>query len=398
MLFEWRGVSADGLQVSGQINAANRTVVTQQLHLQKITPLKICKRRQFFSQWLTQKIKPVGVIDFMAQLATLIKANVALDHALSLLATIHHKKPIALLINKIHQAILDGSSLHNALAQHPAYFNDIATGLVHAGEESGMLGAVLQQLVNYQRQNHQLKLKIKKALYYPGAVLCIALIITLGMLTFVVPQFQTIYASFGGQLPALTRYFIAAGSWLHQYGLALVLSGFLCAAIPAVMIRKNKTLQFYWQKMLLRIPFINIIIQAALLARWNQVNATMLHAGIPLIEALAISKQITANQVFRQAIDRVMVAVKSGSSFADALADEALFPKTLSALIAVGESTGNLVDIFNELAGIYQDTIHHLADNCSKLLEPVIMVILSIVIGGLIIAMYLPVFNIGKIM
>ncbi len=395
-IYEWRGATQQGLRTSGIESAPNRKKLFQILQDRNIVVFQT-KIRFDFGLSPFKKISNKKIAEWTKQLAMLLQANIELVHALEITTEKHTDFIFRNGITHIKNQIIQGTSFAEALQKYPHYFNSVYCSIVQAGEKSGTLCKMLVQLADYLEQMLDLRAKMIKSLFYPATVAVVAFIVTMGLLLFVVPQFNHIFANFHAQLPAFTRIVIALSNFVQtqaKKSLSVLILAVFCYHFSYRYLDQFK----HWQDWaLLKTPLINHLLITAITARWTRVLATLLAAGLPLITALQIVTSTIPNQVLRSDLLQIIAEVTGGKSFYRALAGRH-FPQEMVQILAVGENAGQLTTILEKIADMQLSALKHWLDYLSKWLEPVMMLFLALIIGGLIIAMYLPVFQLGSIM
>ena len=393
--YAWEGINQQGLRVSGINHASNDALVIEQLRHQAITPLKIQKKFFLFSSH--QRIRNTDILDFSRQLATLIESGIALVPALQIIADGYDQPQMHALIMNIKQSVESGKNLSDALKQHPQYFSRLYCNLIATGEHVGALASVLKELVCYQEKLIALTRKIKKALFYPITVLSIAFAVTITLLVFVVPQFQNLFANFGAVLPIYTQAVIHLADFLQAYGWVLL----SCGGLLFLLFQWSKKQTVYAKKIdafKLKIPILGVLLQQAIIARFTRTLAITGAAGLPIADALAMVAASCDNLIYTTAILQCSDQVTMGLSLQQVLLGTQLFPSRVIQMVSIGEETGSLPIMLTSIADYYENAVDHSAETLSKLLEPLIMVVLGLIIGGLIVAMYLPIFRLGSVM
>jgi type IV pilus assembly protein PilC len=390
----WEGINPQGLRVSGTSHAINDHTVSEQLRCHSITPIKIHKKFSLFSSH--QRVKNTDILDFSRQLSTLIEAGIALAPALQIIADGYDNPRMHTLAINIKQGVESGQSLSEALNQYPNYFSTLYCNLIAAGEHVGALDALLKQLVSYQEKLLALANKIKKALFYPVTVLLVALAVTIIMLIFVVPQFQTIFANFGAALPLYTQVVIHLADFLQTRGWVLILLGGL-SLLLFQWARKQPVYAIKIDAIKLQIPILGKLIQQAIIARVTRTLAITCTAGLPIAEALTMVAASCDNLIYTSAVLQSSQQVTSGLSLQQALQNTQLFPSRVIQMVSIGEESGTLPRMLAKIADYYEAEVDHSAETLTKLLEPLMMVVLGLIIGGLIAAMYLPIFKLGSV-
>jgi len=393
--FSWEGKDRKGNKVRGRILAVSENDVRADLRRQNIVPTRIRKQRSLFSSG--GKISAMDIAVFSRQLATMLAAGIPLVQAFEIVGVGHEKPSMQKLILDIKLNIEGGSSLHESLAKHPLYFDDLYVNLVEAGEQAGALESLLDKVATYKEKTEALKKKIKKALFYPAAVLAVAVIVTLILLLFVIPQFEELFKGFGADLPAFTRMVIEMSRFVQAEGwwMGMILAG---AVVVFVYFKKrSRALRQFLDRMSLKLPIIGGILTKAAIARYARTLSTMFSAGVPLVEAMQSVAGATGNIVYEEAVLRMRDEVATGQRLQRAMENTGLFPNMVVQMIAVGEESGSLDAMASKVADFYEQEVDAAVDGLSSLLEPLIMAILGVLVGGLVIAMYLPIFKLGAV-
>ncbi len=391
MQYYWEGVNRSGKKVSGN-EKISRGNLERKLLAQGITILKI--RLQFKNPHppINKKI----ISDFTLEFYILLNSGIAIQQALQILANTHENKSISWLAIKISHKISQGISLSETFKSMPRYFNSVYCNMIYVGEQSGTLLEILQELIQMQTQLRDLRTKFWKAISYPAFVLLSTLVITSGLLIFVMPKFQEIFAQAKIPLPSLTQALITLSECLQQYWPLIFLTLISTPIAIFLLWKKNLRYAVPIEKMLFRIPLIGDFIQRSHSSRFAQILATTLRAGLPLSKALEISAPTHLLQTYQIGIGRALSHIKNGESFTSALKKADFLSKSVQALIAIGETAGRLDDMLAKIASMEQQELQNSIDVLSKWLEPVMMIILGLVVGGMIIAMYLPVFQMNS--
>ena len=398
--FAWRGVNRQGEIQSGVLDADTSEEVSHELKQQRIRVTRI--QRQFdLPSWLQFKtqpgVSPRGITQFTRQLATLLHAGVPLLQAFDILARGESNAALKTLIRELRTQIEGGVALNQALRQHTA-FNALYCNLVAVGELAGMLDTMLERLANHLEKSEALRTTIRSALIYPSAVLAIAGLVLVLILVFVVPAFQNIFASFGAELPWLTQVVIALSEGLKRYGLwLLALSGLAVWWLKRQVQRRTEWRRFL-HRVLLRLPIAGSLTRHACTARWTRTLATLFAAGVPLTEALDAVQGVTGHVLFQEATQTIQAKLIQGQSLSLALeGTEGLFPPMVVQMCAIGEESGALDHMLEKTAEHYEREVDSTVARLSTLLEPFIMVVLGLLIGGLVMALYLPIFQLGQV-
>jgi type IV pilus assembly protein PilC len=394
--FLWEGTDRNGKKVKGKSLANNEATVRADLRRQGVVPTRIRKQRKsLFSGG--GKITTGDIAIFSRQLATMLAAGIPLVQAFEIVGNGHENAAMQKLILAVKADVEGGSALAEALAKHPLYFDDLFVNLVEAGEQAGALETLLDKIATYKEKTEAIKKKIKKALTYPAAVLVVAFIVTTILLIFVIPSFEDLFKGFGADLPTFTRMVIDLSAFVRSEGviIALILGG----AVGAFLYFKKRSRAFrhFLDRLMLKVPVIGPIMSKASIARYARTLSTMFAAGVPLVEAMDSVAGATGNIVFEHAVLQIRDEVATGQRLQQAMENTELFPNMVIQMIAVGEESGSLDEMSAKVADFYEEDVDNAVDNLSSLLEPMIMAILGVLVGGLVVAMYLPIFKLGAV-
>lgn len=394
--FQYEGINKSGQKMAGEINARTLAIAKADLRKQGIVTNKVVKKRKPFFDRKNKKIKPADITVFSRQLATMIESGIPLVQSFDIVAKGQSNQRMRDLINDIKHDIETGFTLSEALIKHPVYFNELFCNLVDAGEKSGSLDIMLDKVATYKEKIETIKKKIKKALTYPMAVLVVACIVTAGLLMFVVPQFESLFKGFGADLPALTKAVVDMSKFMQSYW--YIIFGLLGGAIFAFIYAKNHSLNFAQtiDRTLLKIPVIGSILEKAAIARFTRTLSITFAAGLPLVEALKSVAGATGNIIYANATDKIKDDVSTGQQMNIAMENTHLFPNMVTQMVAIGEESGSLEKMLGKVADFYEEDVDNAVDALSSLLEPIIMSVLGILVGGLVVAMYLPIFKLGS--
>ena len=397
-IFLWIGVSARGKRLEGELAGNSIALVKAQLRKQGITPSKVKRKpKPLFGIENTQKVTPKDIALVTRQIATMLIAGVPLIQSIEMIGSGSTNKSIGKLMKTIGDEVKAGQPLSSSLRKHPRYFDDLYCDLVASGEQSGSLDKIFDRVALYKEKSEALKSKIKKAMFYPIAVLVVALIVTSILLIFVVPQFQDIFNGFGAQLPAFTLFVIGISEFMQEYWwmilIAIVAFGY---AFKEAKLRSLK-LRDATDRLILKMPVIGMILNKAAVARYARTLSTTFAAGVPLVDALDSAAGASGNAVYRYAILDIKVEVSSGNQMNWAMRNSKIFPDMVIQMVAIGEESGSLDGMLAKVATIYEQEVDDAVDGLSSLLEPLIMAVLGVLVGGLIIAMYLPIFELGAV-
>jgi type IV pilus assembly protein PilC len=393
--FEWEGKDRRGAHVTGKSVATNEQSLRAELRRQGVVPSKVKKQSAGFGGG--KKPTSMDIAIFFRQLATMLGAGIPLVQSLEVLASGHEKPAVQKLILDIKSDIEGGSTLKQALARHPVYFDDLVVNLVGAGEQAGALDSLLEKIATYKEKTEALKKKIKKAMFYPAAVLAVAFIVTAILLIFVIPQFESLFKSFGADLPAFTQMVINLSKFVQDVGWLLVIIIVGGVATFRYFYKRSRPMRHSLDRLLLKMPVLGPILLKAAIARYARTLATTFSAGVPLVEALGSVAGATGNIVFEVGVMRMKDEVSTGTRLQQAMQTSGLFPNMVNQMIAVGEESGSLDTMAGKVAEFYELEVDTAVDSLSSLLEPMIMIILGVLIGGLVVAMYLPIFKLGAV-
>ncbi|MGR9106893.1 MAG: type II secretion system F family protein [Gammaproteobacteria bacterium] len=394
-LFVWEGIDRNGARSKGELSSRSESTVRAELRRQGIKPIKIKKKPKPLFSMGKKKIIPKDIAVFSRQLATMMSAGVPLVQAFDIVGRGHENPGMQELILGIKGDIEGGDTLAEALGRHPLYFDELFCNLVRAGEQAGVLEILLHKIAHYKERTESLKAKIKKALTYPTAVIVVACIVTSILLLFVVPTFEELFQGFGADLPAFTRLVIDISKFLQEnwYIILGVLAGTFFGFREAM--RRSRKFNHLLHKVLLKIPAIGVIVHKASIARFARTLSTMSAAGVPLVEALTSVAGATGNVVYGEAVLKMREEVSTGQQLQQSMRQANLFPNMVVQMVAIGEESGSMDSMLEKVADFYEEEVDNAVDNMSSLLEPMIMAFLGIVVGGLVVAMYLPIFKLG---
>jgi len=397
-IYQWIGVNNRGKKLEGEMSEESLARVKAKLRQQGIVPSKVKKKaKPFLGLSSDPKITAKDIALLTRQIATMLLAGVPLVQAIDMIGSGTDKKSVQKLTNNIGAEIKSGQPLSDSLRKHPIYFDDLYCDLVQSGESSGALDRIFDRIAIYKEKTEALKSKIKKAMFYPASVLVIAGIVTSILLIFVVPQFQDVFAGFGAELPAFTLFVIGISDFMQAYwwvilaGLVAFFYGFRQAHRSSPNLRDNT------DKAILKLPVIGMILNKAAVARYARTLSTTFAAGVPLVEALDSAAGASGNAVYRDAILEIKAEVSSGNQMNFAMRNSNIFPSMVIQMVAIGEESGSLDGMLEKVATIYEAEVDDAVDGLSTLLEPLIMAVLGVLVGGLIVAMYLPIFQLGSV-
>jgi type IV pilus assembly protein PilC len=395
-IFTWTGTDKRGIKIKGQFRGSNPNLIKANLRKQGIKPISVRKKSRLFSNATAKKkIIPKDLAVFFRQLATMLSAGVPLVQSFDIIGRGHENAGMQELLLKIKGEVESGTSLAESLAKHPLYFDDLVINLVNAGEQSGVLETLLDKIATYKEKTEILKAKIKKAMFYPTAVIIVAVIVTAILLIFVVPQFEALFSNFGADLPAFTRVVVNLSEFMQAYW--WLIAGITGAAVFAFLQGKKRSRKFgrILDRTILKLPIVGPIMHKAAIARYARTLATMFAAGVPLVEALQSVAGATGNVVYSDAVLMMKDSVATGQQLTFAMNQTGLFPNMVEQMVAIGEESGALDSMLSKVADFYEQEVDDAVDALTSLLEPLIMSILGVLIGGLVVAMYLPIFKMG---
>jgi type IV pilus assembly protein PilC len=389
--FIWEGKDKRGNKVRGKALAANEQALRADLRRQGVAATRVKTQTRMGGG----KPQAQDIAVFARQLATMMSAGIPMVQAFEIIGNGHEKPSMQKLVLDIKTNIEGGSTLHESLAKHPLYFDDLFVNLVEAGEHAGALETLLDKIATYKEKTEALKKKIKKALFYPAAVLVVAVIVTVILLLFVIPQFESLFKGFGADLPAFTQMVVNMSKWLQHQGwlVAIVVGGSVYAFL--YFHKRSRNMRRYIDRAMLKFPIIGPILVKSAIARFARTLSTMFAAGVPLVEAMQSVAGATGNIVYEEGTLRMKDEVATGQRLQRAMENTGLFPNMVVQMIAVGEESGSLDTMSGKVAEFYEAEVDNAVDSMSSLMEPLIMAVLGVLVGGMVIAMYLPIFKLG---
>lgn len=392
-VFEWEGRDRNGKQVRGETRAAGENQVMASLRRQGVSPTKIKKRKMRSGA----KIKPKDIAIFTRQLATMMKAGVPLLQAFDIVGRGNANASVTKLLNDIRTDVETGTSLSAAFRKYPLYFDNLYCNLVEAGEAAGILESLLDRLATYMEKTEAIKSKIKSALMYPIAVIVVAFVVVSVIMIFVIPAFKEVFTSFGADLPAPTLFVIALSEIFVKWWWLIFLSigGSLYFFMQAW--RRNERVQQFMDRLMLKMPIFGNLVYKSVIARWTRTLATMFAAGVPLVEALDSVGGASGNSVYELATQKIQQEVSTGTSLTAAMTNANVFPSMVLQMCAIGEESGSIDHMLGKAADFYEAEVDDMVAGLSSLMEPIIIVILGGLIGGIVVSMYLPIFKLGSV-
>ncbi|MFN3581862.1 MAG: type II secretion system F family protein [Pseudomonas sp.] len=394
--FKWEGKDRKGTKVTGEIQGTNPALIKAQLRKQGVLVTKISKKSTLFSS-RAKKIKPLDIAFFTRQLATMMASGVPIIQAFEIIAEGSENPNMRKLVDEIKVDVAAGNTLADSLRQHPKYFDDLFCNLVESGEQSGRLESLLDRIATYKEKTEALKSKIKKAMTYPISVVVVAIIVTAILLLKVVPQFQEVFANFGAQLPGFTLFVIGVSEWLQSWWFVVLVGFIVIGYVYSQAHLRSKKFRDGEDRTLLKAPIIGDIIYKAAVARYARTLSTTFAAGVPLVDALDSVAGAAGNVVFYNAVMQIKEDVSAGSQLNFSMRTTNVFPALAVQMAGIGEESGNLDGMLEKVADYYEAEVDNAVDNLTTLLEPLIMSVLGVLVGGLIIAMYLPIFQLGAV-
>lgn len=392
-IYEWAGKDRQGKALHGEMRATGEAQVQASLRRQGIFITKLKKR----SMRAGKKIKPKDIALFTRQMATMMKAGVPLLQSFDIVGRGNPNPSVTKLLNDIRQDVETGTSLSMAFRKHPMHFNALYCNLIEAGEAAGILDTLMDRLATYMEKTEAIKGKIKSALMYPIAVIVVAFVVVTVIMIFVIPAFKEVFTSFGADLPAPTLLVMAISEFFVAYWWLIfcVIGGGLYFFMQAW--RRSPKMQRVMDGLLLKLPIFGILIDKSCVARWTRTLSTMFAAGVPLVEALDSVGGASGNSVYREATDKIQQMVATGTNLTDAMTRADVFPSMVLQMCAIGEESGSIDHMLGKAADFYEQEVDEMVAGLSSLLEPIIIVILGGIIGGIVVSMYLPIFKLGQV-
>lgn len=397
-MYLWEGTDKSGKRVKGEMSGQSDALVKAVLRRQGVNPLKVRKKsKPLFGGGSKGKITTKDITVFSRQLATMMSSGVPLVQAFEIVGRGHENPAMQELIMAVKGDVEAGNNLTDSLRKHPKHFSDLYCNLVQAGEQAGILESILHKLAAYMEKTEALKSKVKSALFYPAAVIVVAFIIVTILMIFVIPQFQDLFSSFGADLPALTQLLIDTSKWFQSYWWLLII-GIGIAAFAFVEAKKRfPRFANFLDRMSLKLPVLGPILEKAAIARFSRTLETMFAAGTPLVEAMASVAGACGNIVYYNATMSMRDEISTGTQLQATMRESGLFPNMVVQMVAIGEESGSVDSMLGKVADWYEQEVDDAVGALTSLLEPIIMVFLGVVIGGIVIGMYLPIFKMGAV-
>ena len=396
-VFFWSGTDRNGRKSKGEVLATSAAIARVQLRKQGVVAKSVKKKSKPLFTFGAKKIKAADIAIFTRQLATMMKAGVPLVQAFDIVAEGTDHEKMRELIMTVRTDVSSGTGLAGALEKHPAHFDELFCSLVASGENSGTLEVMLDRVATYKEKTEALKAKIKKALTYPIAVIVVAIVVTGILLVKVVPQFAETFQSFGSDLPGFTLFVLRISEWVQSWWFIMLLGFFAAGYVFSQAKRRSKRFADGIDAVALKLPIIGSVVHDAVIARFSRTLSTTFAAGVPLVDALESTAGAAGNAIYAQGIRRIRDDVTSGTALAISIRTTGLFPTMLLQMTAIGEESGSLDDMLGKVADHYEAAVDNAVDSLSSLMEPMIMSILGVLVGGLMIAMYLPIFMLGSV-
>jgi type IV pilus assembly protein PilC len=392
VIYLWEGRDKTGKTIKGEFRASGEAVVASKLRRQGIQVTKIKKQRLTGGKRVTDK----DITLFTRQLATMMKAGVPLLQSFDIVGKGHHNPRVAKLLMDIRTEVETGSSLAAAFRKHPLYFDQLFCNLVQAGEQAGILETLLDRLASYKEKILAIKSKIKSALFYPVAIIVVAFIITAVIMIFVIPAFKQVFTSFGADLPAPTLVVMSISDFFVEYW--YLIFGIAIGGVYGFfeLWKRSLAVQIYMDRLMLKIPVFGDLVRKSTIARWTRTLSTMFAAGVPLVEALDSVGGASGNYVYLAATKQIQQEVSQGTSLTAAMQNANVFPNMVIQMASIGEESGALDNMLSKVADFFEGEVDDAVEALSSLMEPLIMVVLGVLIGGMVVAMYLPIFKLGQ--
>lgn len=392
-VFEWEGKDRNGKQVRGELRAGGENQVSAALRRQGIVASKIKKRRTTSGK----RIKPKDIAIFTRQLATMMKAGVPLLQAFDIVGRGNPNPNVTKLLNDIRTDVETGTSLSASFRKHPLYFNSLYCNLVEAGEAAGILEELLDRLAEYMEKTEGIKSKIKSALMYPTSVIIVAFVVVAVIMIFVIPSFKEVFSSFGAELPAPTLVVMAISEFFVEYWWLIFGLMFAGGYFFLQAWQRSEKVQFFMDRLMLKLPIFGTLVEKSVVARWTRTLSTMFAAGVPLVEALDSVGGASGNMVYAKATEKIQQEVSTGTSLTNAMTNAQLFPSMVLQMCAIGEESGSIDHMLGKAADFYEAEVDDMVAGLSSLMEPIIIVVLGTIVGGIVVSMYLPIFQLGNV-
>ena len=395
-LFNWEGLDKKGKKLQGVTEAISVAYVNAMLRRQGVNPTKVRKQTKSIFQ-TKKKITPKDISIFTRQFATMVESGIPIVQGIEIVAKGHENPSVQQLLTAVKQDIESGTTLSAALGKHKLYFDALYCNLVQAGEQAGILDDILQKVATYKEKIEAIKGKIKSALFYPAAVIVVAFIVTAILLIFVIPQFESMFKGFGAELPALTQFVVELSRFMREWWWLIFGSLGGSVAFIAYSYKRSEKMQHMVDRLVLRAPVVGEIVKKATIARYARTLGTMFAAGVPLVESLDSVAGAAGNRVYYDGVNAIKNEVSTGTHLRVAMEHTGLFPNMVVQMVAIGEESGELDKMLGKVADFYEQEVDDAVESLSSLIEPMIMAFLGVVVGGLVIAMYLPIFKLAAV-
>ena len=394
LMYVWEGINRNGVKMRGETQAVNPNWLRAELRRKGINPGRIYRKP---APLFKPSIKPGDIAQFARQLTTMIRSSVPMVQSLEMIANSGENASLRDLVRKLKADIESGASLGQALSRHPRYFDKLFVNLVQAGEQAGTLENMLDKVATYKEKSESLKAKVKKALMYPLMVIIAAVVVSAILLIWVIPQFKEVFSSFGADLPAFTLFVISLSDWLQANWWIPVIGFVVIGYAYTTARRTSRSFDRFMDKISLKFPIVGNIINLSAIARFSRTLSTMFAAGVPLVEAMDSVAGATGNIVYEDATRRMQEDTSRGVQLNVAMQTTQIFPNMVVQMTRIGEESGRVEEMLGKVADYYEEQVDNLVDTLSKQIEPLIMAVLGVLVGGLVIAMYLPIFKLGSV-
>jgi len=397
MTFQWEGTDKQGQRVKGEINSTSESLAKIEVRKLGVTPMRVRKKPKPLLGGGKKKITPKDVAVFSRQLATMIASGIPLVQAFEIVGQGHENPSMQELLLGVKSDIEGGDTLADALRRRPQHFDELYCNLVEAGEQAGALETLLDKIATYKEKTEEIKGKIKGALFYPVAVIIVGLIVSAILLVFVVPQFAELFQDFGADLPAFTQFVLGLSEFMQAYWWVIFGGGGLAVYLFSLAKKRSTAFNRFLDRLMLRVPVFGPLVEKSAVARFARTMATMFAAGVPLVEALDSVSGATGNSVYGEAVQKMKQDASTGQQINASMRQTQLFPSMVVQMVAIGEESGALDTMLTKVADFFEREVDDAVNSLSSLMEPMIMAILGVLVGGLVIAMYLPIFKLGSV-
>jgi type IV pilus assembly protein PilC len=393
--FEWEGINKNGVKIRGEIQASNANLIRAGLRRKGIKPRWVrAKLKPLFG---SGKVTPADIAHFARQLTTMMRSGVPLVQALEIIGSGLENAAMQELVKKIKKDIEGGSDFATALANQPKYFDALFVNLVAAGEQAGTMEDMLDKVATYKEKTERMKAKVKKAMMYPIMVMLMAIVVSAIMLIYVIPQFKSIFEGFGADLPAFTQMLIDMSNWLQSSWWQPILGVIIIGFVFGQAKQRSEKFRYFVDSAILKIPIMGVIVNKSAVARFSRTLSTMFAAGVPLVESMDAVAGSTGNLVYQRASMQIKNDTSKGVQLNEAMLTTQQFPSMVVQMAKIGEESGRLEEMLGRVADYFEEQVDDLVDSLSKQMEPLIMAVLGVIVGGLVIGMYLPIFKLGAV-